>query len=56
MDRNSTRKDQFLCDKRASWGADFTRAESEYISQLVRTQFFSLYQLNTDKKIMLVEK
>lgn len=41
MDRTPG-KDQPMCDKRASGGADFSRAVPEYFSQLVRNLFFSV--------------
>lgn len=41
MDRTPG-KDQPMCDKRASGGADFSRAVPEYFSQLVRNLFISV--------------
>lgn len=56
MDRTPG-KDQFKCDQRASRGADFPRAVSEYFSQLVRNVFISVmscHRLGTFHELLTV--
>ena len=60
LDQKNSFLDQFWPTKQAFFGSKTTRKQTRYHDNQAivfrKLQFFSLYQLNTDKNIMLDEK